>query len=390
MNQRQRLMATLQGKPVDRPAVSFYEIGGFASDPNDPDKFNVYNSPSWRPLLQLAEEKTDIIRMKSAVRRHSHEAWDASQKNSSQNIRDEFFKIDQYIENNSKFTKTTVNIADKTLTSLTRRDPHLDTIWTLEHLLKNTDDIKAYLQLPDDVFHENIDITHLVEEDQALGDKGIIMIDTEDPICAVASLFSMEDFTILAFTEKNLYHQLLEKVARYIHKRTEKVAEEFPGHLWRIYGPEYVTEPYLPPQLFEEYVVRYTGPMVEMIEKNEGFARIHAHGKIKNILDYIVQMGASAIDPIEPPPQGDVELSYVREKYGKDLVLFGNIEIVDIENTPNNDFKKNVSQALIDGTKGQSRGFVLMPSASPYGRDISKTTMKNYETMVELTENFNG
>ena len=117
MNQRQRLMATLQGKPVDRPAVSFYEIGGFASDPNDPDKFNVYNSPSWRPLLQLAEEKTDIIRMKSAVRRHSHEAWDASQKNSSQNIRDEFFKIDQYIENNSKFTKTTVNIADKTLTS---------------------------------------------------------------------------------------------------------------------------------------------------------------------------------------------------------------------------------------------------------------------------------
>ena len=84
MNQRQRLMATLQGKPVDRPAVSFYEIGGFASDPNDPDKFNVYNSPSWRPLLQLAEEKTDIIRMKSAVRRHSHEAWDASQKNSSQ------------------------------------------------------------------------------------------------------------------------------------------------------------------------------------------------------------------------------------------------------------------------------------------------------------------
>jgi uroporphyrinogen-III decarboxylase len=130
--------------------------------------------------------------------------------------------------------------------------------------------------------------------------------------------------------------------------------------------------------------------MVKMIEKNKGFARIHSHGKIKNILDYIVQMGASATDPIEPPPQGDVELSYVKEKYGKDLVLFGNIEIADIENTPNNDFKKIVSQALIDGTKGQGRGFVLMPSASPYGRDISKTTMKNYETMVELTENFKG
>ena len=63
MTRRERLMATLQGRPVDRPAVSFYEIGGFAVDGDNPDEFNVYNDPSWRPLLQLAEEKTDLIRM---------------------------------------------------------------------------------------------------------------------------------------------------------------------------------------------------------------------------------------------------------------------------------------------------------------------------------------
>jgi len=28
MTRRERLMATLQGKVVDRPAVSFYEVGG--------------------------------------------------------------------------------------------------------------------------------------------------------------------------------------------------------------------------------------------------------------------------------------------------------------------------------------------------------------------------
>ena len=47
-------MATLRGEPVDRPAVNFYEIGGFDVDPDDPDEFNIYNDPSWRPLLQLA------------------------------------------------------------------------------------------------------------------------------------------------------------------------------------------------------------------------------------------------------------------------------------------------------------------------------------------------
>ena len=61
MNRRERLMATLQGEQVDRPAVNFYEIGGFRIDPSDQDRFNVYNDPSWQPLLQLAEEQTDCI-----------------------------------------------------------------------------------------------------------------------------------------------------------------------------------------------------------------------------------------------------------------------------------------------------------------------------------------
>ncbi len=47
-------MATLRGESVDRPAVSFYEIGGWKPDPDDADPYNVYNAPSWRPLLELA------------------------------------------------------------------------------------------------------------------------------------------------------------------------------------------------------------------------------------------------------------------------------------------------------------------------------------------------
>lgn len=71
MTRRERLLATLRGEPVDRPAVSFYEIGGFAVDPTDPDPFNIYNSPSWQPLLQLAEEQTDLIRMRAPTVRRS-------------------------------------------------------------------------------------------------------------------------------------------------------------------------------------------------------------------------------------------------------------------------------------------------------------------------------
>jgi hypothetical protein len=389
MTSRERLMATLRGEPVDRPAVNFYEMGGFRIDPSDPDEFNVYNDPSWQPLLQLAEEKTDLIRMRSPVRPRSHEVGIPPVDPDADSTHHEFFKVENYAEDGCRFTRVTVNIGGRTLTSRTRRSPDVDTVWTLEPLLKNTDDLETYLQLPDEVFAEELNIAGLVEEDQKLRGRGIIMVDTEDPVCAAASLFSMEDFTIVAWTEQKLFHRLLEKMSRHIHARTEKTAKEFPGHLWRIYGPEYVTEPYLPPHLFEEYVVRYTGPMVEAIQEHGGFARIHCHGRIRAVLDYIVGMGADAIDPVEPPPQGDMELAYVRREYGKNLVLFGNIELADIENMEPVEFEKTVAKSLEDGTHGEGKGFVLMPSSAPNGRKITPRAMANYETMIRLATNFN-
>jgi len=370
---------------VDRPAVNLYEIGGLVMDPHDPDPFNVYTDPSWKPLLELAENHTDIIRMRSPVRKESHRAWGDNRKDRS--IRDEFFKTETFEENGCRMTRVTLTVAGREMTAMTRTEPDVDTVWTTKHLLKSKEDLLAYLQLPDEVFDENVDIAPLLEEERRLGDRGLVMVDTEDPICAAAVLFNMADYTVLALTEQKLFHQLLEKLARYIQARTEQVAREFPGRLWRIYGPEFATEPYLPPYLFDEYVVRYTGPMVRAIKDTGGFVRMHVHGRISSALASIVKMGADAIDPIEPPPYGDVRLASVRKQYGEDLALFGNIEIADIENTEPTDFEQLVRRAISDGTSGPGRGFVLMPTASPLGRKITARTMKNYETIVRAVEN---
>ena len=383
MTRRERLRATLAGSLVDRPAVNFYEIGGLQMDPIDPDPFNIYRDPSWQPLLDLAETRTDLIRMRSPVRARSHQAWEAKAGAAGQ-----FFRTEHSVEDGRRMTRTTLTVGGRTMTSVTRRDRDVDTVWTVEHLLKSNEDVRAYLDVPDEAFAETVDVTPLIEEEAHLDDRGIVMVDTEDPLCAAATLFSMEDFTVFAMTENALCHGLLEKCARRILHRTEQVARQFPGHLWRIYGPEFATEPYLPPHLFDEYVVRYTGPMVRAIQSHGGFARIHIHGRIRNVLDAVVEMGADAIDPIEPPPQGDVDLAFIRERYGRDLVLFGNLEIADIENAEPKQFERLVRRALADGTHGDGRGFVLMPSACPYGRTIGPQVVENYETIVRCVEDF--
>ncbi len=352
-------------------------------DPSDMDEYNVYNSGSWQALLKLSENCTDLIRMMSPVRKESHVSWDNTIQNE---VLQKSVSVENWETGYSRFTKFIYKVGRKELTSVTRRDQNVDTLWTTEPLLKNSEDVRTFLDLPDEIFAENIDITPLRKQEKSLGDKGIVMVDTEDPVCAVATLFSLEDFAMFAFSEKDLCHKLLSKHAAYINKRTEIASKEFPGRLWRIYGPEYVTPPFLPVDLFEEYVVRYDKPIIDMIHNHGGFARIHAHGNIKEILPHIVAMGADAIDPIEPPGHGNMELSDVRKEYGEQLVLFGNIEVADIEHMPSDLFRQLVRKSIADGTLGSGRGFVLMPSSSPFGRDIQNLTMDNYKIMVEEIE----
>lgn len=376
MTRRERLMASLLGDPVDRVPVSFYELGGWRADPDDPSPYNVYNDPSWRPLLEMARE-TDIIWLCGP---HALPP--------TNDPAPEFFTTREWVDSGSHYTRTTLRVAGREMTSLKRRDPEVNTVWTLEHLLKDADDLKAYLEIPDEVWLRDYDVTALEEKDREIGDRGIVCVNTADPICAAAELFSMEDYTVIAFTERELFHKLLEKVSRPIYRKMEQVARDFPGRLWRICGPEYATEPYLPNFLFREYVVRYTQPIVDVIQRYGGFARIHCHGRIKSVLPCFVEMGALATDPIEPPPQGDVDLGWVRREFGRDLTLFGNIEVSDIENMNPEDFEKMVAKSLVDGTSGEGRGFVLMPTSCPYGRKISDSTVANYETMLRLAKDF--
>lgn len=374
MTRRQRLMAAIAGGPVDRTPVSFYEIGGFGVNPADPDPFNIYNAPSWQPLLRLAEEESDLIRMRGPritwrhpeVReRHlAHESWIGPE--------------------GARFSRTRLRVAGRELTSLARRDPGIDTVWTLEHLLKDEADARAYLELPAEFFARDADVAPLAAADTEVGENGIVMMDTADPLCCVAGLFSMEQYTVLALTEPALFHALLEKEAPALYHVAEQVAAAWPGHLWRIVGPEYAGEPYLPPRLFEEYVVRYTRPIVEAVRRHGGYPRLHCHGRLRNIVHMLVGMGATGLDPCEPPPQGDISLRELRERHGREVTLFGNLEVSDIECLEPPAFERMVARALAEGNAGAGRGFVLMPSAAPYGREIAPRVLANYRTMIRL------
>ena len=373
MTRRERLMATLRGEPVDRPPVSLYEINGLTQDPDDADPFNIYAHPSWQPLLELAREETDRIVTRGVA--YSSVLPDPIEA---------VAQTETHIRNGSRIAEHRVRAGGRVLTARTRRDPDVNTVWMEEHLIKDTDDLRAFLEIPPPTPGGPLETAPVLETEAALGDTGIVMIDTSDPLGFAAYLFDMADYTVIAMTEQALFRDLLEYYASFLLPKTEAVAKALPGRLWRICGPEYASPPYLPPSLFREYVCRYVTPMIQSIQRHGGYARVHSHGNLKAILDDIAGMGPDGLDPVEPPPQGDVELAYVRERYGKQMVLFGNLEVSDIENLPTPQFEEKVKRALEEGTSGSGRGFVLMPSSCCYGRELPSLALRNYETMVRI------
>ena len=376
MQPRERLMATLMGDPVDRPAVCFYEINGLDERPEVDDPYNIYTHPSWKSLIQLAREKSDRIVMRSVP---FPEAIDPLE---------ELTRRTSWYVDGSRFERREIHLGGRTLVDVTRRDPDVNTVWRVEHLFKDSADVEAFLDLPEPPDPGAPDISGVLETEKMLGESGIVMIDTADPLCIAAGLFAMADYTILASTEPRLFHRLLQRFAMDIHRRTAAVAHALPGRLWRIYGPEYASPPYLHPRLFQEYVVNYDKPMVKAIHASHGYARIHSHGRLRLILAAIAATGCAGLDPIEPPPQGDMHLAEVREQVGEQMVLFGNLEASDLENLPAADFREKVRTALAEGVGG--RGFVLMPSACPYGRVLTRQALRNYEVMVEEVERMLG
>jgi hypothetical protein len=375
-------MATLAGRAVDRPAVCFYEINGLdekedLADPSDlADPFNIYSHPSWAPLIELAREKSDRIVMRPV-------GFPMAPDPVEERTRVQVW----YAENGSRYERREIPCGGRVLTSVTRRDPDINTIWQVEHLFKDAEDVRAFLDLPVAGPPGEPDISAVLEAEQALGDTGIVMIDTPDPLCQAAGLFHLADFTVLATTEPLLFRRLLDRFAADLQPRTEAVARALPGRLWRIYGPEYASPPYLHPRQFHEYVVRYDTSLVKAIQQYGGYARIHSHGRLRLILDEIASTGCDGLDPIEPPPQGDMRLAEVRERCGQQMVLFGNLEASDIENLPPDEFREKVRCALEEGVGG--RGFVLMASSCPYGRVLSRRAMINYEIMIEAVNHVN-
>ncbi|MHB1484043.1 MAG: uroporphyrinogen decarboxylase family protein [Saccharofermentanales bacterium] len=359
MNSRERLLKAINHEPVDHVPVSAYELVGW----NENSWEN--NEPSYKKLMDVIREYTDCIYMLNPGTRK---------------IPNPVSENKEWDENGSHYMKHIYRAKGKELTSLYRSDPNLKTVWTLKHLLENIEDIDIYLSFPYE--QPEFDMDYFYEEQRKLGDKGLMMVSLPDPVCLAAELFEMGTFLVHSMTEQKRIKNFLDAIhERQMHSLRCLLKNDVKDIIFRICGPEYVTPPFLSPEYFHDYVTCYLSDICRSIKEAGGIPRIHSHGKIAQVIDQFAMTDAQAIDPVEPPPDGDITLSELKKRYGDRFCFFGNIELKELECSDRNRIDALVKEAMTAAKQGS--GFVLMPTAAPINIPLAKKTEENFMQMIE-------
>jgi len=359
MTGRERLLATLRREATDRVPISTYELTTFGpwGWPKD--------EPSYQALMREVTERTEALPLWSAGLSPDPDPLPTTRTT--------------WQEGEYTVTREVLHTPKGDITTVSKHTPTVKTTWTTEHLCKTEEDIHRYLSIP---FHPTpVDASGFAPLDAEVGERGVVLCDTGDAIGYVAPLFEFGEFTVMVMTEPELIRELCDRAHERIMHSLRGMLEAGCGPLYRIWGPEYCTPPYLPPSAFKEFVVPYVSEMVSLIHRYGCYARIHSHGNIARVLDLIVETDADAIDPVEPPPDGDITLGDVKARYGDDLILFGSMELKYLEQEAPADIDARVREMMAEAKTGG--GYVLMPTAAPINIPLSPQTHDNYLAFIE-------
>ena len=358
MNSRERLLRVLRGMEPDRVPISLYEFDGFY------DSW-IYDYPEYVEILDYAEGKTDKMYFWSPRSDRPVLFYGVVDEENVRRVR--------WREGNSTYTKTIIETPRGRLYSITREDDGVHTSWTVERLCKSAEDAEKIFSLPYEPWRPEVDSFFAL--DKKLGGSGIPMGDIADALCSTVGLFGLTRFLKIYMKRRSLIFDLMDLFQERIRNYLRHLLELGAVTLYRIIGPEYATPPFLSPRDFDRLVLPYDAELVELLHSYGGMARLHSHGKVKQVLPSFKEMKVDAVDPLEPPPDGDVELREARRILGSEVTLIGNIEERVFEVGDKRDIERWVKKAIREGASGG--GFILCPTAMPMTTPLSKRVKEN-------------
>lgn len=201
-----------------------------------------------------------------------------------------------------------------------------------EYFCKTVDDVHALLSIPYVQPEPDVAAFHAMRE--RIGEDALVCMGLGDGLCYPNDMLGTEFCSLLWALQPEIILQMVARAA----ERTYRVIEaacEGGVDCFRIVGGEYATQ-LMGQRAWDELVVPFDGPLVELMHGHGAIAHYHNHGYMQRFIDQIAELGVDSLDPIEQPPYGDIEMGDGMGRIGDRVCLVGGLddmEVLEIRDT---------------------------------------------------------
>ena len=364
MTPRERILNAISLKPVDRLPFCTYNCHPFTGSPHVSD-------PAYAPVL-------DAIR---------HTSTGCLCKTSTRRLAESFQSARKWTEGSDTFRET---ILKTPLGALTRidRTPEDQPSLCIKAFIETDHDIEKYFSIPS--ISAQYDVSTAVSMAREIGDKGLPYLPYGDPFYHIASLFHPEDLAIRTITEFDKLREMVDKA--YIQVRSDLVAllSALDPHddpfLFFTVGPELATPPLLSPDIFRDLVVPHQSELVALIHESGHRVSLHCHGRVREIFPYALQCCFDVIEPLEPPPQGNISLPDLLTSAGDSIALMGYVQDQDFYMRAESDIQSHM-ESIAALTKGLT-GYICCQTCTPFQYPPSEAYVQNYVAFLQAAETY--
>ena len=381
MHPRERLLNTLAGEPTDRvpvfPSIPFgVAADGFYPAPfhgrADYDNFRE-EDPAYCRLVRRMQDDCDHFFIWSAPGMRDDRLF----------VPPALKRTEPPVEQEGTIVTTdVVRAGGRELRRAEAVTPRTGHVWTLKHYCDGPGDARRLLELPWEAPSAEAD--DFFEIQQLLGERGVMWVSVPSPILVVCRLFDPTEFLMLLRTDMRLVHRLMEVIAERIRSHLEALLGQGVGPIVRFGGAEHLTPPLASPRDFDELVVRYDRPLMDLVRTNGRMVAVHCHGRLRHALRRFVEMGVAQTDPAEQVPDGDLTLAAMRRMAAGQMTLTGNLQMRELATLEPMAIRERVRQIVRDAGPDH---LVLSVTAAPH-EPIVPHIERNYHAFMDAALEF--